>query len=168
MGILRRNYVQVTLHLVWNTKNRLPMIRADREEELYRCIVSEARKAGAEVLAINGMPDHVHVLLLFPTTIGIGMLVKQMKGVSSSLARSLYPQEFFQWAEGYGVFSVSRNHWNQVADYIRNQKPHHASGKLWMLLESPDAPVETCPQDFVAKPLAPDLHVGGQNNQSPT
>lgn len=116
-------------------------------------MVAEAQLLKAEVLAIDGMPDHVHVLLLFPTTVSIASLVKQMKGAFSSLARNLWPESFFQWSEGYGVFSVSRAHLDRVATYIRNQKSHHASGKLWMILENPDAPTDNQrPKDIVAKP----------------
>ena len=154
MKVSRRNHVQVALHIVWKTKERQPMLRPDMESQIYRCIVSEAASANAPILAIDGMPDHVHVLLLLPTTISIASLIKQMKGVSSSLARNSWPNRFFQWSEGYGVFAVSRTHLDRVAGYIRNQKSHHASGKLWMLLEEPDAPepMITHPQDIVAKP----------------
>jgi putative transposase len=150
--------VQVALHIVWTTRQRNPIVHGSIETTLYRCVVAEAEKAGAKVIAINGMPDHVHVLLLFPTSISIGHLVKQMKGVSSSLARDLWPQRYFAWAEGYGVFSVERQGIDRVATYIQNQKQHHASGKLWMLLEQPDAPE---PSSHIPALGTADRNIGG-------
>ncbi len=154
MSVFRRNYVQVPLHIVWTAKERNTIIHKDMEVIIYRCIIAEAQKLNAKIIAINGMPDHIHILLLFPTSVSIGCLVKQMKGVSSSLARDLWPQRYFAWAEGYGVFAVDRSGIDRVATYIRNQKQHHTSGKLWMLLEQPDAPHETedspRPEDIVA------------------
>ncbi|MGC4046335.1 MAG: IS200/IS605 family transposase [Armatimonas sp.] len=109
-GVKRNNFVQVGLHVVWTTQQRMPMVRSDMEEAIYRCITSEAERVGASVIAVNGMPDHIHVLLLLPTTVTIARLVQQIKGVSSSLARDLWPEHTFHWAKGYGVFAVSRTH----------------------------------------------------------
>ena len=138
-----RNKIRIALHLVWTTHSRLPLVTSELERSIYRCIESEARKLGCVVLARGGMPDHVHLLILLPTTITVARLMKQVKGVSSSLARDLLGgASHFSWAEGYGVFSLSRNHLPRVIEYVKNQKEHHRNGKLWMLWEQPDAPDE--------------------------
>lgn len=137
---MRHNRVEVALHLVWTTFERRPLVTADIERAVYRCIEHEARKLKCEVLAINGMPDHVHLAVLFPTTTTIAHLVKQAKGVSSAFARDqLGPDTFFRWHEGYGVFAFSRSHRQRVIAYIENQKRHHASDKLWPDWEEPNA-----------------------------
>ena len=64
---MRRNKLSLSLHLVWATWDRLPMITPDVERRLYREIESEAITMRCIVLALNGMPDHVHVSMRAPT-----------------------------------------------------------------------------------------------------
>ena len=68
---------------------------------------------------------------MMPTTVSMAMLMKQVKGVSSSLLRDLFPNLRFQWAQGYGVFAVSRSHLPRVIAYVENQKTRHAQKLLW-------------------------------------
>ena len=128
---MRRSKIVVYLHLVWATKGRQPLILPEMEREIHRCIASEAEKCGCAVVAIGGMPDHIHVLVKYPATISIAELVKRMKGISSALANDLHKHsELFRWQEGYAVFSVNRSHQKAVCDYVRNQKQHHAEGSI--------------------------------------
>ena len=137
-----RNKIRIALHLVWTTHSRLPLVTSELERSIYRCIESEARKLGCVVLARGGMPDHVHLLILLPTTITVARLMKQVKGVSSSLARDLLGgASHFSWAEGYGVFSLSPAHRSATLRYIQRQKEHHATNKLWAECETPREPV---------------------------
>lgn len=80
---MRRNKLALYIHLVWATWDRLPLITPEIERRLHRNIESEARKQGCDVLAINGVQDHIHLLVTLPATITIANLVKQVKGVSS-------------------------------------------------------------------------------------
>ncbi len=115
------------LHVIWTTQQRRALVTPDLERDIYRCIRGEAEKLGCRVLAINGMPDHVHVILYLSVTTSISNLLKQMKGVSSSLARNLVgTDQFFQWADGYAVFSLSQVHRRNAIAYVDRQKEHHA------------------------------------------
>jgi putative transposase len=83
------------------------------------------------VLAIGGMPDHIHLVVKFPTTCSVAELMKQVKGVSSAFANDLNQRKIrFRWQEGYGVFSISRSHVKAVIQYVLNQKQHHAEGSV--------------------------------------
>lgn len=94
----RRNKMEVFLHFVWTTWERRPLISDEIEASLYRCLITQAVTLGAEVLALNGMPDHVHLAVRFPATISIAAFMKQVKGVSSSFVRDNYGTEhFFRW-----------------------------------------------------------------------
>ncbi|MDX1435576.1 MAG: IS200/IS605 family transposase [Anaerolineales bacterium] len=75
---------KVFLHLVWGTWNRQPMIIPDIERTVFRLIEDQAVKLGCSVLAINGMPDHIHLVIKMPSTISLADLMKQVKGVSSN------------------------------------------------------------------------------------
>jgi putative transposase len=128
----RRNKIVVTLHFVWATHQRLPLVTDALETPLYRCIQAEAKALGCEVLAVGGMPDHVHLIVAFHTTVSISKLMQQVKGVSSSVASDLLDhQSFFGWDDGYAVFSLSPLHRETAIAYVKRQKEHHANQKVW-------------------------------------
>jgi putative transposase len=83
------------------------------------------------VLALNGMPDHVHIVLIIPTTVTIADLVKQLKGASSHFYNDvLQPEMPFKWQASYGAFTVSRWDVDKIVAYVKNQKQHHADAML--------------------------------------
>lgn len=129
---MRRNKLRLYLHLVWATWDRLPLITPEIERRLYRCIESEAQGQGCKVLALNGIADHVHLVVSFPTTITIADLVKQVKGVSSHFVNEvLAPPMQFKWQGSYGAFTVSRWDVDKVVQYVKRQKEHHGADTLW-------------------------------------
>ncbi len=128
----RRNKVEVALHFVWSTHEHLPLLTEELERPVYRCIQAEAKALACEVLAIGGMPDHVHLIIAFHTTVSIAMLMKQVKGVSSALASDLLNHaSFFGWDDGYAVFSMSAKHCEVAIAYVKRQKEHHGENKTW-------------------------------------
>lgn len=88
-------------------------------------------------MTINGMPDHIHLVVNFPTTISVANLVKKAIGVSSRfINQQLILDEHFKWQVGYGAFTISRWDLHQIINYVKNQKKHHASGDLEVDLEN--------------------------------
>jgi len=131
---------EVYLHFVWKTLHRHPIVTPDIERQLYRYITGICGRFNCDVLAIGGMPDHIHLAVTLPTTVAIMDVIEDVKGGSSYFAREkLKPGEFFGWQEGYGVFSFSRSQYKAVTQYIRNQKDHHRTGDLWPEVEPDDA-----------------------------
>jgi putative transposase len=137
---MRRNRVEILLHFVWTTIERAPLVTDNIERDLYRCIHSVCDKLRCQVIALGGMPDHVHLAIALPTTITASKVMHDVKGISSAFARDhlVEPGEVFGWRDGYGVFSFSRSDRAAVIEYIRNQKTRHASGRLWPNAEDPD------------------------------
>ena len=119
------NFTQLFVHLVWGTWDRLPLLTEKLREQVYYCLILECEKLGAKVIALNGMPDHVHLLVQIPTGLSVGALVKQIKGSSSHLAAHQL-QEGFKWQGGYGAFTVSKSDVARIKDYVLNQERHHA------------------------------------------
>jgi len=92
---------------------------------------------GCEILALGGMPNHIHLAVFFSATVSIGEFVKQVKGASSRLVREALTDEYpFYWQEGYGAFGFNRSLAPTVVAYIDNQKRHHETGNLWPALEA--------------------------------
>jgi putative transposase len=128
---MRRNKLALYLHLVWATWDRLPLITPDIERPLFRCIQSEARAQGCDILALNGVSDHVHLLVRLPSTVTIANLLRQVKGASSHFANEILRADgSFKWQGTYGAFTVSRWDLDRVIAYVERQKEHHGANDL--------------------------------------
>ncbi len=128
---MRRNHLELYVHLVWATWDRMPLIGPGIERETYRLIESEARKVGCKVLALNGTQDHVHHVISLPATVTIADVVKQVKGVSSKFIAEAQPVgQLFKRQANYGAFTVSRWDLDRVIGYVEGQKAHHNAGEV--------------------------------------
>jgi REP element-mobilizing transposase RayT len=129
---MRRNKLELYLHLVWATWDRLPLIDSDLERRLHRMMISMAQAQDCDVLAMNGMPDHVHLVVRLPATISIADLAKQIKGTSSRFVNeTAKPEAFFKWQGSYGAFTMSRWDVERIVNYVDQQKEHHHAGELF-------------------------------------
>ena len=78
-------------------------------------------------MAINGMPDHVHLLIGLNPDIALSDLVRDVKAASSRLINDdRWVRGHFNWQRGYGAFSYSKSQVSRVAKYIEEQEQHHA------------------------------------------
>jgi putative transposase len=128
---VREPYTQLYVHLVWSTWVRLPLLRGDVQSVVYHCIQAECRATGADLIAIGGIEDHVHVLVRMPRTVSVAYLVKQLKGSSSHLVtHRAAAAEALKWQGGYGAFTVSKKDVARVKHYIVRQKEHHRDRTL--------------------------------------
>lgn len=128
----------VFVHLIWATWDRLPLLSGAVERDAYRALEAKCVELGAQVLALGGVGDHVHLLVRLPATLAVADLVKHLKGSSAHLiAQHLHPDQFFKWQGGYAAFSVSIGHLNRVVRYIARQHEHHAAGALVVAWELP-------------------------------
>ncbi len=128
---MRSNYTQMYVHCVWGTWYRLPLIIQEIEPQVYAAIKSECQKLKCTAITIGGIEDHIHLLTGFPPTITISNLIKQVKGSSSHfITHEIQPDKFFKWQGSYGAFTVSHGEIDRVANYIRNQKQHHAQKNI--------------------------------------
>lgn len=120
-------WTQNFYHVVFSTKRRAPWIDAELEPRLYGFLNGIARDLSCEVLALNGMPDHVHLVVRYPGDLSHADLVRHLKARSSRWIHETLPAlRDFAWQEGYGGFTVSRSALTQVVEYVRRQKEHHA------------------------------------------
>lgn len=130
-------YWRLYYHLVWATKERLPLITAEREARLYPYIVAKADSLGCIIHAIGGIEDHIHVVVSIPPKLAIADFVKNIKGSSAHyLNQHLPAAEKFAWQEGYGVFSLGSKQLQRAVAYVNNQKIHHLQGTAIASLET--------------------------------
>ena len=123
-----KSHAAIFIHLVWATWGRQPLLTPDFSPRVQRVVVDKAQECGAEVLAIGGVEDHLHLLVRLPTTMNIATLMKQIKGSSAYfVAHQLAPGSNFRWQGSYGAFSVGRQQIGSVCAYIARQREHHAA-----------------------------------------
>lgn len=124
--IVRDTYTQLYIQLVFAVKARHSFTNHSWEENLHKYITAVVQNDKHKMLAINGMPDHIHIFLGLNPAISISDLVKDIKRASNNLINGygLMDQKF-EWQAGYGAFPYSRSHIDSVCNYIANQKNHH-------------------------------------------
>ena len=119
-------YTQMYIHLVWATWDRQPIILPEWQSPISACIQAECLDLKVTVIAQHAMPEHVHLLARFPTTVEIAAIAKRVKGVSSHLiTHRVAPGEWFKWQRGYGAFTVSKSELPRLQKYIQCQEEHH-------------------------------------------
>lgn len=119
-------FSQVYIQYVFAVKGRGNLIKTAFQEELYKYIAGIVTKKGQKTLAVNGMPDHLHVLVGLKPAMRISDLIRDIKNNSSNFINDKgWLKQKFSWQEGYGVFSYSESNYGDVIDYIKDQKKHH-------------------------------------------
>jgi putative transposase len=123
-------------HIVWATRDRLPLITSDREPHLYQHIIHKIQTLEAECHVIGGMPDHIHLIVSIPPKIAISEFVKRIKGSSARYINQSETLKTFAWQREYSVFSLGSKQTDRAIEYVKNQKQRHQSANLINLLES--------------------------------
>lgn len=119
-------FSQIYIHLVFTPKNRDALIAPTWEDRLHKYITGVIQVKGHKLLAIGGMPDHIHIFIGLKPSESISELVREVKKSSNEFVRKEKLSPFkFEWQNGYGVFSHSRSQIDGVCKYILNQKQHH-------------------------------------------
>lgn len=96
------------VHLVFGTKNRLPLIKEKFEGRLFSYLAGTFKKHESTVLNINGVSDHVHILFLLSKNIALLKLIEEVKKQSSKWIKEIdQNSQKFAWQIGYAAFSVS-------------------------------------------------------------
>ncbi len=115
---------QLYIHLMFGTKHREPWILPEIEERLHSYLAGTLQQYQCMGLAINTMPDHVHILFRMSKNYTLARVVEELKKQSSKWMKEQGVEAFF-WQKGYGAFSVSASKLQSVIQYIQNQKEHH-------------------------------------------
>lgn len=123
---MANSYTQIYLQFVFAVKYRNAVIAENWETDLYKYITGIVQNNKHKLIQINGMPDHIHILVGFHTTQSIADLMRDIKANSSKwINENNFTKEKFEWQTGYGAFSYSKSHLQNVINYINKQKKHH-------------------------------------------
>lgn len=117
---------KVYIHFVWTTKNAQRLLTSESRTKLHGHLLEQAHSNDIMVEALNVQPEHVHLLVNIGRSQTIEGIAKMLKGESSHwLNHNDVTSGKFSWQTGYGAFSVSYTHRNDVVGYIENQDEHH-------------------------------------------
>jgi REP element-mobilizing transposase RayT len=123
---MNATFSQIYIHVVFTVRNRHSLILPSWEEQLYAYISGIIRNKGQRMLAINGMPDHVHLFFGMQPSCRISDLIREVKKSSVEfVSQQRFTPMKFSWQAGYGAFSYHRSFIDRVVKYILNQKEHH-------------------------------------------
>src|SRR3954469_15512789 len=118
-------YTNLNYHIVFSTKERRQLITANIEVELHKYIGGIVRNLEGDLLAANGMPDHIHLLVKLKPKMALSDVVRDIKANSSSWLSKKSKIYKFGWQDGFAAFTVSESQMARVAAYVRNQKNRH-------------------------------------------
>ncbi len=113
-------------HVVWCPKYRRKVITGEIEMRLKELIEETASAIGAEIIEMEIMPDHVHLLIEVDPQYGINKAVRHIKGVTSHTLRLEFPSLKSRlpslWTNSYFVSTVGGAPLEKIKEYIENQK----------------------------------------------
>ncbi|ADB40661.1 IS200/IS605 family transposase [Spirosoma linguale] len=119
-------YTQIHLQLVFAVKHRTAVINPGWKYDLYNYITGIIQNHKHKLLAINGVPDHIHILIGMRPTQSLSDLMQDIKQSSSKwINEQQLTVGRFAWQEGYGAFSYGKSLLPAVINYIENQEEHH-------------------------------------------
>jgi REP element-mobilizing transposase RayT len=123
---MANTFSQIYIQTVFAVSGRESLIKPAFREDLFKYITGIVRNQGQKLIAINGMPDHVHLLIGLRPAMALADLVREVKADSTNFVnkRKLVHGKF-SWQEGYGAFSYGHSQLDTITRYIQNQEKHH-------------------------------------------
>lgn len=119
-------YSKIYIQVIFAVQGRKSLIHSSWEEELYKYITGVITNKGQKLIAINGMPDHIHIFIGMQPDCTLSDLVREIKKASNKfINENGYTSQQFTWQNGYGAFSYGASSLDRVIGYINNQKEHH-------------------------------------------
>ncbi|HLN97113.1 MAG TPA: IS200/IS605 family transposase [Pyrinomonadaceae bacterium] len=117
------SYTNLIYHVVYATKERAPFISAVLRPKLLAYLGGTVRGLEGIPIEINGMSDHVHLLVKIRLTMALSEFLNKLKSNSSAWAKR-QAKGRFSWQSRYAAFTVSESQVENVRIYIRNQEKH--------------------------------------------
>ena len=123
---MANTFSQIYIQSVFAVSNRQSLIKPEFKEELYKYITDIVRNHGQKLISINGMPDHLHILIGLRPAMALADLIQEIKADSTHFVnKRRLVHGRFSWQEGYGAFSYGHSQLDTIIRYIQNQEKHH-------------------------------------------
>jgi putative transposase len=124
---MANTFSQIYIQTVFAVSSRMSLIKPAFKEAVYKYITGIVKNQGQKLIAINGMPDHIHILIGLRPAMALADLVQDIKVDSTNFVnKNRWVHGKFSWQEGYGAFSYGHSQLNTIVRYIQNQEQHHS------------------------------------------
>ena len=131
-------------HLIWTTREREPLIDAQRERIIQATLQVKARELGLVLHAVGGIEDHVHAVVSIPPAIAVAVCVKHFKGASARRVNQAFGADArFAWQAEYGAVTLGERSLPRAIEYVQRQRQHHSDKTLIAWYETVAAPRPT-------------------------
>lgn len=119
-------HTSILYQLVYSTKHRTPCLKKEVRPRIFRHLYGILKNNKCYTHRINGVEDHLHILIDLHPTVALSNLVKDLKlGSSAFIKTEGLIDNFSGWQVGYGAFTYSREAKYNLIEYIKNQEQHH-------------------------------------------
>lgn len=123
---MANTYSQLYVQIVFAVKGRQNLISKNNKDEIYKYITGIITNHKQKLIVINGMPDHIHILVGIKPDMSLSDLVRDIKSNSSKfINEQKWINGKFEWQTGFGAFSYGHSQLANVIKYIENQEEHH-------------------------------------------
>lgn len=123
---MANTYTKMILELIFAVKYRDAMINENWENKLYDYLIEKMESKNHLPIIVNGVPDHIHILVQMHPNQSVSELLQMLKGYSSGWINELnYTQSKFAWQDGYTAFSHAPGILEEIKKHIANQKIIH-------------------------------------------
>ena len=125
------SYTSLLCHIVFRTKYSNETINEEHEDKLYRYMWGFIKNHKCVLYRINGLPDHIHILVQLHPSIAVSDFVKQLKNATNQWLkenREFFP-DFESWGRKYFAMTYNYRDKDMIINYIKNQKEHHKAEK---------------------------------------
>ncbi|MFA3784138.1 IS200/IS605 family transposase [Melioribacteraceae bacterium 4301-Me] len=119
-------FTQIYIQIVFSPKYRDRLLKKTIRGEVFSYMSGIITNRKHKSIIINGMADHVHILIGANPNDKISDLVGTIKRETSTfINEKRWFREKFHWQDGYGAFSYGRSQLDAIYKYIANQERHH-------------------------------------------
>ena len=119
-------YSQLYIQVVFAVKGRQNLLQKPWRDEVFKYMSGIIKGKNQKPIIVNGVADHVHLFIGLKPSISISELVRDVKNNSTNfINEQKWVKGKFSWQEGFGSFSYSHSHIDNVYKYILNQEEHH-------------------------------------------
>ena len=119
-------FSQIYIQVVFAVKGRENLLQKPRRDEVFKYMSGIIREKGQKPIIVNGVEDHVHLFIGLKPSMCLSDLVRDVKNNTTNFINDKkFTKKKFFWQEGFGAFSYSHSHIDNVYKYILNQEEHH-------------------------------------------
>ena len=123
---MANTYTQIYFHIVFAVKGRNNIILSKWKVELYKYISGIISNKNQKLFTINGMPNHIHLLIGTKPNCNLSDLIRDIKSNSSKwINEKQFTNGKFEWQTGFGAFSIGQSQLPKIINYIKKQEEHH-------------------------------------------